>query len=1615
MKQFLTCISLFSLLLIGVKKAYGQNYSSITRIANNSGMTIKSIAIDTAGNKFITGSFSTQLNFDQSFSLTSAGNSDIFIAKYNANDVLQWARRGGSTTADEAYSIAVDKEGSCYVTGSISGTANFSNTTGTVNAGSGTNLDVFIVKYNASGGVVWVKRYGGTGTEVGFSIAVDNDLNCYVSGSFSGATTIGTTSFTSNGSTDGFIAKFNNLGNGVWTKRIGSNGSDKITSVTIDSQGNVVFTGEFFGTVSVDAIALTSVGSIDIVVGKYATNGSIAWAKKIGSNSVEIAGAVKTDSLNDVYVCGYATGNTVFDALAANITNINNTTAAFISKFSNTGAAIWAQNNNGAGKNLVVSKDGFVVSVGSTTWAPTINNKTYASYGASDAVVNAVDYAGTYKWSRVGGSKFDDEWNGIATDANNNYFNVGDFRDTIILGNIVSNNSISNVNSGIIAKIGASGCSTPSIVRATSIQYVCEGSAIQLSTLVGAINMPEYTWQKNGNIIQTNNFNYSITSFSANDTGNYTFKVNYNCDSIILPITTLKLIPAYKCNAIPNWQWGASAGSNTYDIAIKHVTDKQRNTYVTGTFKNNMNFGSGNSITSAGGDDIFIVKYNANGLFQWAKRIGGTDLFDKPTDLEVDTKGNIYITGNSKGNVHVAGNTVNTGLSGFFLLKLNTAGNTEWLKTASNTSTITPKGISIDDSSNCFLIGDFSNALTLQDTTITTNGATNLFIVKYNEAGNVQWLSKTGNTTAGNLNSHVIATDIAVDKTGKNIYAIARYRGTVFLNTTPLTVSPTDIQYIFFKCTDSAKVQWVKERGVYNDGLNNKIILDTKQSIYLNQNGIIKLDSNGNQLYRNTDVVAYNFITDSLNNLYAIGTQSFAAFVNGMLFTEPSFFAIKYNEFGDLQLIRRNNNFTSVDISIDDSLNMYVSGNFALNLTLNPQIVLVNNSQLLADRDFVIGKINTTNFVEPEIEALENQTNAIGGIFSIVGKNLGLTNNVLVNNTNTIITSIEKNKVSAFILPATTNGSIQLQTSYGSANTNSQLQLLTAQAPNNQQGSKLTGTGISASAKLGSAVAISADGSTAVVGVPDDNNSAGAAIVYVKQQNTWVQQGSKLVGTGIEGTLPGKQGSAVAISADGNTIVVGAPGDIQNVGCVFIFRRMNNTWQQLGNKIQGIGSFGTPGTSGFGSAVSIDAAASTIVVGSPNDNTGRGGIWIVKKSQTGIWSNTTSKLIGSNNINNSNFGSSVSISADGSTILVGGRGHANRGAAWIYKLENTGIYSEDGGIIYNSSLPTGVNFGSAVATDGVGKTMAIAGVGDNSGTGAVWIYEKNTQTNIWTSTIKLTPTSTGVNFGSAIALSLTGNHLVVGSRLQTSNNGSAVIYAKQNNSWNTTPSTLLVNDNSGAANIGTSVALSTNLTTLIVGGNSDNSNAGAAWIFTNSNNTTLPITLNHFSVTKQSNTALLEWASATEINAKHYQIETSFDGTNFAAVAIVNAKGVASSYKFTNALPTNLQNNTTIYYRLKLVDNDGTFSYSVVKALQLTPIAASVHMYPNPVKDVLYIEANNASSLKIYTINGKQIHQQVISNIPNNVVAISNYAKGIYIVQLTYKNGNIVTKQFIKE
>ena len=299
-----------------------------------------------------------------------------------------------------------------------------------------------------------------------------------------------------------------------------------------------------------------------------------------------------------------------------------------------------------------------------------------------------------------------------------------------------------------------------------------------------------------------------------------------------------------------------------------------------------------------------------------------------------------------------------------------------------------------------------------------------------------------------------------------------------------------------------------------------------------------------------------------------------------------------------------------------------------------------------------------------------------------------------------------------------------------------------------QQGSKLTGNGEDAGSEFGYSVSLSGNGETALVGAPGYNGNTGAAWVFTLSgsttASTWSQQaqligdctttaspGSVPVGcAGPDGTGetgPGQFGDSVALSLDGETALIGAPFDNGGEGAAWVFTLTGSTWGQRGQPLYGdCATTATPcagpdgmGESGdgqFGSSVALSANGDSALVGGPEDDGGIGAAWLFTLSGS-TWSQSGAKLTGNGETGDGEFGASVALDNDGAgPALVGApEDSAGVGAAWVF----TGRSGSGQKLIGAGETGLGL-FGSSVALSLGGDTAMIGAPYDDNAAGAAW-------------------------------------------------------------------------------------------------------------------------------------------------------------------------------------------------------------------------------------------------------------------------------------------------------
>jgi hypothetical protein len=326
---------------------------------------VAGLAVDESGDIYITGHFYASLDLGGG-TLTSAGSSDIFMAKYDPSGAYVWSYRYGGTSGDSATEIAVDPTGAVFISGSFDVPLNLGGDT-LVPVG---DLAFFVAKFDASGVHIWSKSHGSTydsyfvtgstvdasgnayiagwweeqvnsplgvaGTTAFYAggkflykydpsgtllwsegfrqsqsdvdVAVDTSGDVWLAGGIWGTADFGGGELTSAGEQDVFIARFDSDGNHIWSDHYGDANYDQARGICIDDAGNVMVAGYFENSIDFGGGVLTSAGDMDVFVARFDPTVTHEWSQRFGGGQAQIALHVDADHSGNAYIAGYFEG-----------------------------------------------------------------------------------------------------------------------------------------------------------------------------------------------------------------------------------------------------------------------------------------------------------------------------------------------------------------------------------------------------------------------------------------------------------------------------------------------------------------------------------------------------------------------------------------------------------------------------------------------------------------------------------------------------------------------------------------------------------------------------------------------------------------------------------------------------------------------------------------------------------------------------------------------------------------------------------------------------------------------------------------------------------------------------------------------------------------------------------------------------------------------------------------------------------------------------------------------------------------------------------------------------------------------------------------------------------
>lgn len=389
------------------------------------------VTTDATGNVIVAGYFSSDsIAFgDITMYNNTPGFDDLYIVKYDAAGNVLWANGGGGDFDDKATAVATDAAGNVYMTGYFYSSSITFGTATLTNAGA--VGDILIVKYDPDGNVLRATREGSAGLEIPYAIVVDDDNNLIVAGRFSSNSVVfGTTTLLQAGSMDVFVVKFDPAGEVLWAQGAGGGSNDEAYALAVDADGDIIVAGYYTQEADFGSFTLPNPGLANIFLAQCdAATGAFQWAKATANDGDERALAIALDGSDNIYAAGFFQG----DSLVVGGTTLYSTATdnGWVARYDADGDPVWAQGLNARSKaqGIAVANNAVYTCGVFRDDGFTYGTDVLSLAGASDLFLLKSDLDGNVQWAagRTGGGESGETANAMAADASGNLVLAGNF------------------------------------------------------------------------------------------------------------------------------------------------------------------------------------------------------------------------------------------------------------------------------------------------------------------------------------------------------------------------------------------------------------------------------------------------------------------------------------------------------------------------------------------------------------------------------------------------------------------------------------------------------------------------------------------------------------------------------------------------------------------------------------------------------------------------------------------------------------------------------------------------------------------------------------------------------------------------------------------------------------------------------------------------------------------------------------------------------------------------------------------------------------------------------------------------------------------------------------
>lgn len=561
-------------------------------------------SVDSAGNVYLSGhaanSTSTIIATTGGHqTLYGGGTQDVFLAKFNSNGARQWGTYyGGTGSLENGYSNCVDRNGNVYLSGATNSTlTNVISTAGCHQSTYGGGVhDAFLVKFNSSGVRIWGTYYGGNADDQGYSCTTDTSGNVYLAGGTGSGTLIASPgshqTFNGGGTTDGFLAKFDSLGNRIWGTFYGGSFDDYVNSCSIDPVGDIYICG-LGRSSSANVISTPGChqispggGGEEAFLAKFNTNGIRQWGTYYGGIGDEISYSCVTDKVGNVFMTGYTntnTGTVIATSGSHQTTSGGGPRDAFLVKFNSAGVRQWGTYYGGSGGDYgyvcATDKTGNIYMVGMSgtstgTVIATPGSQQLIHGGLNDMMLVKFNSGGTRIDGTYYGGTGQDVGNGCAIDTSG-YIYVSGYTPTntgTVMATSGSHQSSYGGGSNDAYLVKFMFCNAPPApanITLSSNQFICDGSVTTLSVS----SSPTVNWySSSSSTVSLTSGNSFATPVLSTGTYSYYAETTNTCSIsgrtiITITVNPLPIITVNSGSICSGNSFTISpSGANTYTI-----------------------------------------------------------------------------------------------------------------------------------------------------------------------------------------------------------------------------------------------------------------------------------------------------------------------------------------------------------------------------------------------------------------------------------------------------------------------------------------------------------------------------------------------------------------------------------------------------------------------------------------------------------------------------------------------------------------------------------------------------------------------------------------------------------------------------------------------------------------------------------------------------------------------------------------------------------------------------------------------------------------------------------------------------------------------------------------